>query len=177
MTEFSVNNAPAILYSADDIALRVAALAGVLAGLPRPPRVAVPVLAGAFVFAADLMRALAGLGLHLETEMIWLNSYGQSRHGGALTVLAAPGAAVAGRDVLVIDGVLDSGRTMARACEMVRDAGAASVVTAVAVDKRRPDAVLAADHALYTGTAGFIAGYGMDDAGCWRALPYIGKLD
>ena len=95
---------------------------------------------------------------------------------GDVSVLAAPTGQVKDKHVLVIDGVLDTGRTMARAAALLRDAGAASVRTAVAVDKHRGDAVLRADHALYAGVTDFIVGYGMDDAGRWRALPYIGKF-
>jgi hypoxanthine-guanine phosphoribosyltransferase len=51
------------------------------------------------------------------------------------------------------------------------------VTTVVAVDKRRPDAVARADYALYTYVRDFIVGYGMDDAGRYRALPYIGKVE
>ncbi len=45
------------------------------------------------------------------------------------------------------------------------------------VDKERPDAVARADHALYRGVQDFIVGYGMDAAGQYRALPYIGRVD
>ena len=171
-----MKTSPEVLYSAGDIAIRVKALARTLAALPEPPQVAVPILVGAFVFAADLMRALAEEGVHLQTEMIWLRSYGDARTGGDVSVLAAPTGQVKDKHVLVIDGVLDTGRTMARAAALLRDAGAASVRTAVAVDKHRGDAVLRADHALYAGVRDFIVGYGMDDAGRWRALPYIGKF-
>jgi hypoxanthine phosphoribosyltransferase len=167
---------PQVLYPAGDIAAGVAALARDLAALPQRPRMAVPILAGAFVFAADLVRALAGEGVHLRTEMIWLRSYGDAHTGGDVSVLAAPSARVKDQHVLVIDGVLDSGRTMARAAALLWEAGAASVRTVAAVDKRRGDAALRADHALYTGVTDFIVGYGMDDAGFWRALPYIGKV-
>jgi hypoxanthine-guanine phosphoribosyltransferase len=56
------------------------------------------------------------------------------------------------------------------------DAGAASVLKIAAVDKRNDDAVTQADYALYTGVKDFIVGYGMDDAGRYRALPYIGQV-
>jgi len=167
---------PEVLYSAGDIAVRVRMLARALAALPERPRMAVPILVGAFVFAADLVRALAEEGVHLETEMIWLRSYGAARTSGAVSVLAAPTGHVKDKHVLVIDGVLDTGRTMARAAALLRDAGAASVRTVAAVDKHRGDAVCRADHALYTVVGEFIVGYGMDDAGRWRALPYIGKV-
>jgi hypoxanthine phosphoribosyltransferase len=169
-------SAPAVLHSADDIAIRLKALARTLAALPVTPQVAAPILVGAFVFAADLMRALAEQGVHLETEMIWIRSYGDGRAASALSVLAAPGARVKGKHVLVIDGVLDKGRTMMRATDLALEAGAASVTRVVAVDKRNADALTRADYALYTGVKDFVVGYGMDDAGRYRALPYIGRV-
>lgn len=168
---------PTVLFSAEDIAARLARLAQSLAALPRRPQVAAPVLVGAFVFAADLVRALAREGVHLETEMIWLRSYGNARTGSAMSVLAAPTEHVKDKHVLLVDGVLDKGHTILRAGQLLREAGAAAVTTVVAVDKRHADAVAVADYALYTGVQDFIVGYGMDDAGMYRALPYIGKIE
>jgi hypoxanthine phosphoribosyltransferase len=168
---------PEVLYPADDIAARLRALVKKLAVLPNKPQVAAPVLVGAFVFAADLVRAMAEEGVHLETEMIWLRSYGNARVGSALSVLAAPSDHVKGKHVLLIDGVLDKGHTIARSTKLLVEAGAVSVKTVVAVDKLHDDAVTRADYALYTGVKEFIVGYGMDDAGQYRALPYIGKVE
>lgn len=168
--------APEVLFSAGDIALRLRALCKDLAALPERPQVAAPVLVGAFVFAADLVRMMAEEGVHLETEMIWLRSYGDARTGSALSVLAAPSDHVKGKHVLLIDGVLDKGNTVRHARKLLMEAGAASVKTVVAVEKRHADAVAIADYALYRGIKDFIVGYGMDDAGKYRALPYIGKV-
>src|SRR5690349_11950050 len=103
------------LFTESDIARRVAETAHDIASRPQPPEVAVPVLAGAFVFAADLLRALAREGLELETEFVWLRSYGHAQTPSALQVLKGPGDAVRGRPVLLIDGVLDRGATLAKA--------------------------------------------------------------
>ena len=168
---------PAVLFPADDIRFRLRTLVKELAALPNKPQVAAPVLVGAFVFAADLVRMMAEEGVHLETEMIWLRSYGNARTGSALSVLAAPSDHVKGKHVLLIDGVLDKGHTIARSTKLLVEAGAASVKTVVAVDKLHDDAVSRADYALYTGVKDFIVGYGMDDAGKYRALPYIGKVE
>ena len=108
--------------------------------------------------------------------MIWLRSYGDARKGGALSVLATPGDHVKGKHVLLIDGVLDKGHTMVRARQLLMEAGAAKITTVVAVDKGNAGAVASADYALYRGVTDFIVGYGMDDAGKYRALPYIGEV-
>jgi hypoxanthine phosphoribosyltransferase len=168
---------PAVLFSAEDIAARLRLLCRELAGLPERPQVAAPVLVGAFVFASDLVRGLAAEGVHLETEMIWLRSYGNARTGSAISVLAAPTEHVKGKHVLLVDGVLDKGHTVVRARKLLQEAGAASIRTVVAVDKRNHGAVARADYALYSGVQDFIVGYGMDDAGRYRALPYIGKVE
>jgi len=172
-----MSDLPTVLYPADDIQQKLAQLVKTLAGLPNRPQVAAPVLVGAFVFAADLVRAMAREGVHLGTEMIWLRSYGNERTGSAMSVLAAPTDHVKGKHVMLVDGVLDKGHTVVRATKLLMDAGAASVITVVAIDKLHDDAVAKADYALYTGVKDFIVGYGMDDAGKYRALPYIGKVE
>ncbi|HEV2653205.1 MAG TPA: phosphoribosyltransferase family protein [Rhizomicrobium sp.] len=164
-----------ILFPADEIAQRVRAMARDIAQGPKP-QIVVPVLAGAFVFAADLVRALVDEGLSLPIEFLWLRSYGDKRSGSDVRTLVGPGDAVRGRSVLLIDGVLDKGATLARASVLLREAGAVSVTTAVVVDKRLPEALLKADHAAFVDVHDFIIGYGMDDAGMSRALPYIGKV-
>jgi hypoxanthine-guanine phosphoribosyltransferase len=59
---------------------------------------------------------------------------------------------------------------------LLSEAGAASVVTAVAIDKRRADALLVAEHAAFSHVEGFVVGYGMDDGETGRALPHIARI-
>ncbi|HEY5338146.1 MAG TPA: phosphoribosyltransferase family protein [Rhizomicrobium sp.] len=166
-----------ILHSETDIQARVEVVARDIAQAPLKPDMAVAILSGAFVFAADLMRALAREGLSLPLEFLWLRSYADKREGGAIAVLVGPTEKIHGRTVLLIDGVLDGGHTIEKAHTLLREAEAAAIVTAVAVDKARAGAVAKADHALFRGTQGFIVGYGMDDAGRDRGLPYIARVD
>ena len=165
------------LFTEDQIRERVAALAQEIDNAPLKPDIALPVLAGSFVFAADLLRALASRGLSLPMEFIWLRSYGVGREGRELTVLVGPPEELHGRTALLIDGVLDRGHTLSRARSLLLERGAATVITAVAVDKHREDAVVRADYAAFTGVSDFIVGYGMDDAGRHRGLPYIARVD
>jgi hypoxanthine phosphoribosyltransferase len=167
---------PDILFSAEQIQARVRAMARMIAAAPLVPDIAMPVLVGGFVFAADLLRALAWEGVAMDVEMIWLRSYGDKRVASAVSMIAGPSEQIAGRHVLVIDGVLDAGRTVAKAVSLIHAAGAASVQVAVMLDKRRDDAVAKADYAGFTIGNEFIIGYGMDDAGRHRGLPYIGKV-
>jgi len=168
-----VTTAPSILFSETEIARRVEGIAREIA--PLKPEIAVSILVGGFVFAADLIRALAAQDTHLEAEFLWLRSYGNARTGVSVSLLAGPSENVRGKNILLIDGVLDVGRTIAKAQELLLAAGAASIVTAVAIDKSSPGAVASADFACFTGVSDFIIGYGMDDAGKHRGLPYIAK--
>ena len=169
----SVESKDVTLFSQARIARRVKAVAHEIAKDPLRPEIAVPILAGAFVFAADLLRALAHEGLDLETEFIWLRSYGRAETPGDAAVLKRPTEIVRGRTILLIDGVLDRGLTLARAKEMLEEAGAASVLSAVAVVKSHPQPVFKADHALFAAGEEFLFGYGMDRAGLGRGAPDI----
>ena len=151
-------------------------MARLIAGAPLVPDVAMPVLVGGFVFAADLLRALSLEGVAIDVEMIWLRSYGDKRVASAISMIAGPSEQIAGRHVLVIDGVLDFGRTLKKAVGLIEAAGAASVQVAVALDKQRPDAMAKADYVAFEAGNDFVIGYGMDDAGKHRALPYISRI-
>jgi hypoxanthine phosphoribosyltransferase len=166
-----------ILYSEEQIAERVKALAKSIAEGPVVPHVAVPILIGAYVFAADLLRALAVEGISIPTEFLWLRSYVGHESTKNVKILIGPNENYRGKNVLIVDGVLDGGHTMKKARELALEYGANAVITAVMVDKLRPDAIAKADHACFTGTREFIVGYGMDDSGNDRALPYIAIAD
>ena len=167
---------PATLFSAEQIDERVRAMARKIAGSKLVPDIAMPVLVGGFVFAADLLRALAWEGAAMDVEMIWLRSYGDKRVASAISMIAGPSEEITGRHVLVVDGVLDAGRTIAKAVSLIQAAGAASVQVAVMLDKQRPDALAKADYVGFPVGNDFVIGYGMDDAGRYRGLPYIGKV-
>lgn len=167
---------PVILFSAEQIAARVTQMAREIAAVANKPDIAMPILVGGFVFAADLLRALACEGVALDVEMIWLRSYGDKRVASAISMIAGPSEEIAGRHVLLIDGVLDFGRTIEKAVSLIRAAGAASVKVAVLLDKQRSAAMVKADFVGFHVGDEFVIGYGMDDAGQYRGLPYIAKL-
>jgi len=169
-------SAPDLLFSEGEISARVNALARQIAAAPRQPDLIAGILVGGFIFTADLARALAREGLASPAEFLWLRSYGDARTGGDVQTLVGPTDNARGRHVLLVDGVLDHGSTLAKAKAMFETAGAASIVTAVAVDKLRADAHVMADYAAFEGVSDFIVGYGMDDAGSGRALPYIARI-
>ena len=153
------------------------AIAQSIAMLAKPPEMLVGILAGAFVFTADLARALARLGLPLPVEFLWLRSYGDTRAGADVDVLVGPTDAVRDKRVLLADGVLDRGKTLIKAKTLLLERGVSSLLTVVAVDKSRRDALLCADYSAFQSVSGFIVGYGMDDGGAGRALPHIARAE
>jgi hypoxanthine phosphoribosyltransferase len=162
-----------VLYSESEIATRVNALARMIAASASKPDVAVPILAGAFMFAADLLRALAREGVDLATDFVWLRAYGQAKTAGDVRVLNGPSSLVRGKRALLIDGVLESGTTAQRAKELLQEAGAVSVQLAVVVVKPHTGRAIAADYFCFEAGPDFLFGYGMDVAGEGRGLPDI----
>ncbi len=114
-------NDVAVVFSAEAIAVRLEELAAEITarGLERPLIVAV--LKGSFVFAADLIRALHKAGMRPEVDFLTLSSYRKSRTSlGAVEILRDLDLSVEGRNVLLIDDVLDSGRTLVFAKDLDR---------------------------------------------------------
>ena len=169
---------PERLLSEAGIAMAIDELADSLAPRLSPDAVAVCLLAGGLWFAADLTRALALRGRPLVFDAIWITSYGDgTRHSGSSTVLAGLQRPVHGRQVLLLDDVLESGQSLEAARRMVLAAGAREVLTAVfavkpssRLERRAPDAF------AWTAPDRFLVGYGMDAAGAFRTLPWIGAL-
>jgi len=169
---------PEVLFSAAEIAARVDAMAeDIAAGLGRD-LIAVPVMTGAVVFAADLMRALWHHGVAIEVMPIRLRSYGVSYHAETDPQLALGlDKRIDGMTALLIDGVCDAGHTLERAVAHLKEHGAARVASAVLIDKPlRREVPLKPDYVGFTADDVFVAGYGMDAAGRLRHLPYVGVV-
>jgi len=167
------------LYTSSEIADRLQQLAGDIAGEMSPGFVMVAILTGSFIFAADLMRALAARGASPAVDFMILSSYGgATRSSGTVTLLRDTDLDVSGRDVLVVDDILDSGRTLAFARDHLRARGAASVRICVLLDKGSP-AGREHCHADFVGFScpdAFVVGYGMDHDHKFRGLPHIAVL-
>mgnify|MGYP002398231734 CR=1 FL=1 len=166
------------VYSAADIATRLAALAAEIASRKPSNLLVVPILTGSFVFAADLIRALNGVGLHPEVDFLALSSYRKSRiSSGQVTILRDLDLHVEGRHVLLVDDVLDSGRTLAFAKDLIAARGARIIETCVLLAKDVSRAVnIQADYAAFACPDVYVVGYGMDVAHRYRELPYVGRI-
>jgi hypoxanthine phosphoribosyltransferase len=131
------------------------------------------------VFGADLVRALAAYDVPLEIEFISLSSYGsRMKTSGEVRVVRDIEVQVAGRDVLIIDDVLDSGLTLRFARDLMKSRGARRADIVVMIDKPEGrKAPIEADYVGFTCPNYFVVGYGMDAAHAWRELPYVGVVD
>jgi hypoxanthine phosphoribosyltransferase len=168
-----------VLYSAEEIAARNRQLANeVMASGVEDPLV-IAILKGSFVFAADLLRALHGAGMQPEVEFITLSSYRKATvSSGQVEVTRDIQSDVKGRDVLLVDDILESGRTLAFARDLLAARGARRVLTVCLLEKPGKRAVAVdADFVGFRCPDLFVVGYGMDMAHSFRELPFIGYVD
>mgnify|MGYP003384770788 FL=1 len=167
-----------VIYPPDKIAARIEVLAGQIAATSTAPLLVVAILKGSFVFAADLIRALHRAGLAPEVDFMTLSSYRKStRSSGAVDILRDLETDVSGRHVLLVDDILESGRTLAFAKDLVSARGAARVMTCVLLDKGARRAVqIAADFKAFDCPEVFVVGYGMDVGHRYRELPFVGHV-
>jgi hypoxanthine phosphoribosyltransferase len=126
------------------------------------------------VFVADLARALDGVGCHPRVEFITLSSYGCGRESaGAVRLIGELPEGVAGRAVLLVDDVADTGRSLAFARDLLLGQGAARVWICALVDKpSRREVEIAVDFTGFTVGDRFVVGYGID----YAEQPLRGRL-
>jgi hypoxanthine phosphoribosyltransferase len=138
----------------------------------------VAVLKGSFIFAADLIRALHRAGLAPEVDFMTLSSYrNNTTSSGQVSIMRDLETDVTARNVLLVDDILESGRTLAFAKDLLAARGAKSVLTAVLLEKPGPRAVTVhADFKAFDCPRDFVVGYGMDVAHRFRELPYVGRI-
>jgi hypoxanthine phosphoribosyltransferase len=172
-----------ILISQDRIAHRVAELARQITADFAPPPDAtpageitiVPIMTGALVFTADLIRQIP---IALRIGLLTVSSYpGKSITSQGPSILRQQLGDVTGRRLLVVDDVLDSGRTLGAVLPMLQSLGAATVRTCVLLRKDRPEArAMPIDYVGFDIPDVFIVGYGLDYDNYYRNLPDIVTL-
>ena len=167
-----------ILIDAEAIARRVRALGAELADTyaGREP-VLVAVMKGCVLFLADLVRAWPG---PMDLEFVTAASY-QGTEPGEIRLAVPDGFAcrVAGRPVVVVDDIFDTGATLAAVCRAMREMGAAEVRTVVLLRKRHLGVVPPECEPDWVGFEiedRFVVGYGLDLGGRYRNLPHVSAL-
>lgn len=135
----------------------------------------VSVLKGSCVFASDLIRRIP---VPLQLAFVSASSYGDGTSAGALELDFLPAESeIAGRSLLLVDDILDTGRTLSRLVAEMKRRGALEVRTCVFLDKpSRRTVPFQADFRAFEVDDLFVVGYGLDFAGRYRNLPYVGAL-
>lgn len=168
-----------VLLNEQDLMAVIEDLADKLAPRLNGEWTAVSILIGATPFTSDLMKALARRGVHPVLDVLWLESYKNAKESsGRVTVRADLSRPVKDRGVLLLDDVFDTGRTLAFAKTHILAKGAREVVTcALARKPWAPKDEHGVDAFAYDAPGKFLVGYGMDDAGKYRGLPFIGAVE
>jgi len=171
--------ATAVVLSPEAVAEHVRTMAEAIAPRIDDETVVVCLLTGAIWFAADLMRALDRCGRSPLFDALWLSSYNDGKSSsGVIEVRAGLQRPVAGRQVLLVDDVVESGLSLAEASRMMREAGAAEVLTAVFACKPSPTPrAVEPDFKGWDAPNLFLVGYGLDVAGRLRGMGGIGVVE
>jgi hypoxanthine phosphoribosyltransferase len=168
---------PVELYSAATIAARVAELGRLIdATIPPGPLTVVGVLRGAFVFMADLVRAIPR---PMTCDFLGVRSYGDATvSSGVVEITSDLTAPIADRHVLLVEDIADTGLTIRYLLDLLAARHPASLHTCALLSKpsgRRIDVPL--DFVGFEAPDEFLVGYGLDAGQLYRNLPYIGVLD
>lgn len=165
-----------VLYDAETIRKRIVELVDQMeADCRQTPFVMIGILRGSFVFFADLVREIHRHGVHPRIDFMMLESYGSATESsGLVRITKEHSVNVEGASVILVDDILDTGRTLSFAVKHILNQGAASVKTCMLLDKPSRRLVpIKADYVGFTVDDIFVAGYGLDYDGYYRELPYI----
>lgn len=144
---------------------------------PNGPLVVIGILRGSFIFLADLVRALDRHALHPQIDFLTLQSYGSATESsGNVEVLKDVSVRVQGSTVLLIDDILDSGRTLNFAVNHMQNKGAGRIFSCNLLDKPSRRVVpVSSDFVGFEVPDLFVIGYGLDYDNRYRELPYIAE--
>jgi len=166
-----------VLLSQEQLAEGIASMASSITESYRgQPLTVVGVLTGSIVLLADLIRMI---DIPLRLGVLQARSYrGTTTHPGRLSVNQDLLPDVRNRHVLLIDDILDTGRTLSQLLIQMHDMGALSVRTAVLLRKRgRQQAPLEPDYVGFEIPNEYVVGYGLDYNDYYRNLPYVGAME
>jgi len=164
-----------VVYDADEIARRVAELGREVTGAyPAGDLLVLGLLKGSFIFTADLVRAI---GRPVCVDFMVASSYGAATtSSGNVRLLYDPATDMAGKHVLVVEDIIDTGRTLQRLLSLLALRQPASLAVCTLLDKKMAPPI---PEVRFTGFAcpnAFLVGYGLDHAERYRHLPFIAEL-
>ena len=166
------------LFDEREIAARVEEIASKAVDRLSRDFLIVGLLVGSFVFVADFIRALYRIGCTPSVEFIRLSSYGRGKESsGNVRLIGETELDLSGRAVLLIDDIVDTGRTLLYARNLIREKKTSSVLTCALIGKPSCRKVaIDPDFVGFTVPDVFIVGYGIDYAHQYRHLPFIGMI-
>ena len=165
-----------VMLSADDIAERVRELGEVInRDFEGKDLVVVGILKGAVIFMSDLIREIK---IPLEVDFMATSSYGAStKSSGVVQLVKDLDTAIEGRDVLVVEDIIDSGLTLSYLSQLLLSRKPTSIKTAVLLDKpERRQINFVPNYVGFSIPDEFVIGYGLDFNHKFRELPYIGVV-
>jgi hypoxanthine phosphoribosyltransferase len=136
----------------------------------------ITVLKGAFIFMADLVRAIKG---DVEIDFMAVSSYGaEAKSSGIVRIIKDLEASVENRHVIIVEDILDSGLTLKYLSKNIKSRGPLSIeVATLLLKKDKQETDLKCRYVGFICPDEFVVGYGLDYAESYRNLPYIGVLD
>lgn len=167
------------LFQDHEIAARVETLASEIVRQIGADLTVIGVLKGAFVFMADLVRALDRAGASPRIELMRLSSYGRGMTtSGEVKLIGNTPDDFEGKPVLLVDDIVDTGLSLSYGRELLAGRNAKKVWTCALLDKpSRRKVEIKADFVGFEIEDVFVVGYGIDYAERFRHLPYIGLVD
>ena len=165
-----------IVYSAHEIAARVKELgAEITRAYPDGELLVLGLLKGSFIFTSDLVREIVR---PLQVDFLIAASYGAGTvSSGDVRLVYDPQTTLEGKHILLVEDVVDSGRTLGKVMEVLQDRGPASVEVCALLDKGLSTHLPHPPRFVgFRAPADFLVGYGLDHAENFRHLPYIASL-
>ncbi len=166
-----------ILISEEQILDEVAAMAKELdAEYANDQPLVICVLRGAVAFMADLVKAMT---IPLEMDFMAVSSYGAAtKSSGVVRILKDLDEEISGRRIIIVEDIVDSGLTLQYLLEMLHQRDPKDIRVVAMVKKDKPDAIdVQVDRVGFVVPDEFVVGYGLDYAGRYRNVPFIGVLD
>jgi hypoxanthine phosphoribosyltransferase len=164
-----------VVYDAATIARRVGELGQeVTEAYPAGELLLLGLLKGSFIFTADLARAI---GRPLQVDFLVASSYGHATtSSGNVRLLYDPATDLAGKHVLVVEDIIDTGRTLQRLLTLLASRQPASLAVCALLDKKMAPPIPEVRFTGFHCPDAFLVGYGLDHAERYRHLPFIAEL-
>ena len=165
-----------ILYTEEELRQRVKELGcQITADYAGREPLLISVLRGAYIFMADLTRSI---NLNVTVDFMSVSSYGAGTvSSGQVEIKKDLSASIEGKDLIIVEDILDSGNTLYYLLDVLRARKPASIRICTLMDKpERRKKPITADYVGFTIPDAFIVGYGLDYAEKYRNLPYVGVL-